>query len=137
VSEVSIGEAARLLDVSPDTVRRLVDDGSLKARLTGGGRRHVDTRSIATHLQKRSPIEDMPPIHGQSARNRFRGIVTRVLKDKVMAQVDVQAGPHRLVSLLSREAADELGLSPGTVVVVAVKATNVVIETPDAPEGYV
>jgi molybdopterin-binding protein len=69
-------------------------------------------------------------IVGQSARNRFSGVVTRVVKDKVAAQVEIQAGPHRLVSLMTREAADELGLVPGARAVAAVKATNVVIEVP-------
>jgi len=71
-------------------------------------------------------------VASQSARNRFTGIVTRVVKDTVMAQVEVQAGPHRIVSLISREAADELGLAPGVLVVAAVKATNVIVERPSS-----
>lgn len=132
---VPIGEAAVLLNTSTDTVRRLVDDGQLEGRRTKGGHRHIDTRSVARLLRERAPGEALPAVHRQSARNRFRGVVTRVLKDKVTAQVDVQAGPHRLVSLMTREAADELRLEPGTIVVAAVKATNVVIETIDALPG--
>lgn len=128
-----IGETARLVGVSPDTVRRLVDEGSLRAIRTSGGHRHVEARSIAEYLARQAPPTELPRVRGQSARNRFQGIVTRVVRDTVMAQVDVQAGPHRLVSLLSREAADELALEPGSIVVAAVKATNVVIETTERP----
>ena len=131
MSHIPIGEAARLIGTSPDTVRRLADEGSLEATRTKGGRRLVDTKSIASYLRERSPDKPREAIYGQSARNRFAGIVTRVIRDKVMAQVDVQAGPHRIVSLMTREAADELGLEPGATVLAAVKATNVVIETFD------
>jgi molybdopterin-binding protein len=129
--DLSIGEAARLIGASVDTVRRLADGGTLKSTRTAGGRRVLDTRSVADYLREQSPLAPAEPVYGQSARNQFRGIVTRVVRDKVMAQVDVQAGPHRVVSLMTREAADELGLEPGSVVVAAVKATNVVIETPE------
>src|SRR5438874_10666669 len=123
---VSIGEAARLIGASADTVRRLADGGVIKSTRTGSGRRMLDTRSVAAYLRKHWPAPPTEPVYGQSARNRFPGIVTRVLRDKVMAQVDVQAGPHRIVSLMTREAADELCLEPGVVVIAAVKATNVV-----------
>jgi len=127
---LSIGEAARLIGASADTVRRLADGGVIKSTRTGGGRRMLDTRSVAAYLRDQWPAAPAEPVYGQSARNRFPGIVTRVLRDKVMAQVDVQAGPHRIVSLMTREAADELALEPGVIVLAAVKATNVVIETP-------
>jgi len=127
---ISIGEAARLIGASPDTVRRLADGGVIASKRTSGGRRVLDTRSVANYLREQWPRTEPEPVYGQSARNRFPGIVTRVVRDKVMAQVDVQAGPHRIVSLMTREAADELGLEPGKVVLAAVKATNVVIETP-------
>ena len=125
-----IGEVAALLGVSPDTVRRWADDGQLKIVRTSGGQRQVDGAELA-RFARNSP-ESIPEaaIVGQSARNRFPGIVTRVLKDKVTAQVEMQAGPHRIVSLMTREAADELGLAPGVLAVAAIKATNVVIELP-------
>ena len=127
---ISIGEAARLIGASADTVRRLADGGVISSKRTTSGRRVLDTRSVAAYLREHSPQLEPEPVYGQSARNRFPGIVTRVVRDKVMAQVDVQAGPHRIVSLMTREAADELGLEPGRVVLAVVKATNVVIETP-------
>jgi molybdopterin-binding protein len=125
-----IGEAAALLGVSPDTVRRWADSGQLKTLRTSGGQRQIDGVELA-RFARNSP-EPIPEsaIVGQSARNRFPGIVTRVIKDKVTAQVEIQAGPHRVVSLMTREAADELGLAPGVLAVAAVKATNVVVELP-------
>lgn len=123
-----IGEAALLLGVSVDTVRRLADAGRLKIVRTSTGRRLVDAEDLARHMAASPPPEPAAPIVGQSARNRFPGIVTRVIKDRVMAQVEIQAGPFRVVSLMSREAADELGLTPGVRAIAAVKATNVVVE---------
>ena len=118
-----------MLGVSVDTVRRMVDDGRLVAARSSGGQRLVDGTSLA-RLAKPSPPRKPAVIVGQSARNRFAGIVTRVVKDKVAAQVEIQAGPHRLVSLLTREAVDELDLKPGMPAVAVVKATNVGIELP-------
>jgi molybdopterin-binding protein len=125
-----IGQVAELLGVSVDTVRRWADTGRLGARRTEGGQRLVDGAALAefvTGLQHAPEREQVMP---QSARNRFTGIVTRVLKDEIVAQVEVQAGPHRVVSLMTREAADELALTPGMLAVAAVKATNVVVELP-------
>ena len=122
-------EVAGLLGVSVDTVRRLADDGTLPTRRVNG-QRLVDGAGLASYLAEQGGIYQPGPIVGQSARNRFRGIVTRVLKDKVTAQVEIQAGPHRIVSLMTREAADELGLEPGVIAVAAVKSTNVVVEVP-------
>jgi len=130
VSEVRIGQAAELLGVSADTVRRWADDGRLPTRRSRGGHRVVDGAALAEFARENSATPEPGAIVGQSARNRFRGIVTRVVKDKVAAQVEMQAGPHRVVSLMTREAADELGLEPGALAVAAVKATNVVIEVP-------
>jgi molybdopterin-binding protein len=130
VSEVRIGQAAELLGVSVDTVRRWADDGRLPTRRTGGGHRVVDGAALAEFAAQHAVVPEPGAIVGQSARNRFTGIVTRVVKDKVAAQVELQAGPHRVVSLMTREAADELGLAVGVVAVAAVKATNVVIEVP-------
>lgn len=122
------GQAAELLGVSVDTVRRMADSGQLKTRRTAGGQRVIDGVVLAQFLEAQGAAYEPGPIVGQSARNRFPGIVTRVVKDKVAAQVEIQAGPHRVVSLLTREAVDELGLAPGVLAVAVVKATNVVVE---------
>jgi molybdopterin-binding protein len=124
-----IGQAAELLRVSPDTVRRLVDSGQIKTTRTVGGQRQIDGAALARYMAA-LPRHDTPPPVSESARNRFAGIVTRVIKDGVAAQVEVQAGSHRIVSLITRESADELGLKPGVVAVATVKATNVGIELP-------
>jgi len=128
MSEFRIGQAAALLGVSPDTIRRWADAGRLEITRTEGGHRMVDGRGLARLASEGSAVVEPESIVAQSARNRFTGIVTRVIKDEVMAQVDMQAGPFRVVSLMSREAADELCLEPGVMAVAAVKATNVVIE---------
>jgi molybdopterin-binding protein len=125
-----IGQAAELLGVSVDTVRRWVDGGRLDASRTQGGRRLIDGEALAAFAVQLTHERDPDVVVGRSARNRFPGIVTRVVKDKVTAQVEIQAGPHRIVSLMTREAADELGLTPGVLAVAAVKSTNVVIEIP-------
>ena len=130
MSELRIGQAAELLGVSADTVRRWADDGRLPSRRTPGGQRVVDGAALAGLAAEQATAPEPGAIVSQSARNRFTGIVTRVVKDKVAAQVEIQAGPHRFVSLMTREAADELGLEPGALAVAAVKATNVVIEVP-------
>jgi molybdopterin-binding protein len=126
-----MGQAAELLGVSADTVRRWADDGRLPTRRTGGGHRVVDGVALAAFAREQAVAPEPGAIVGQSARNRFTGIVTRVVKDKVAAQVEIQAGRHRVVSLMTREAADELGLEPGVLAVAAVKATNVVVEVPE------
>jgi molybdopterin-binding protein len=131
MSEIRIGQAAALLGVSADTVRRLADDGTLATRRTAGGHRVVDGATLAAYARDRAPEPEEVAIAGQSARNRFPGIVTRVERDGVMALVELQAGPHRVVSLISREAADELGLAPGVLAVAAVKSTSVMIEVPE------
>ncbi len=128
-NHVRIGQAAELLRVSPDTVRRLVDSGQIKTARTAGGQRQVDGAALARYMAA-LPRPDPPSVVSESARNRFRGIVTRVIKDGVAAQVEMQAGPFRIVSLITRESADELGLKPGVMAVASVKATNVVIELP-------
>lgn len=126
-------QAADLLGVSDDTFRRWVDAGRLASSTDGQGRRVVDgadLASFAVELAQTAPHPDDPGIGAQSARNRFTGLVTRVVRDTVMAQVEIQAGPHRVVSLVSREAVDELGLEPGVLAVASIKATNVVVELP-------
>ncbi|MBM4421105.1 MAG: helix-turn-helix domain-containing protein [Chloroflexi bacterium] len=123
----SIGDAAEALGVSTDTVRRLVDEGKLRASRSAGGHRRIAAASLAELMAARGRARSAPRTL-LSARNRFPGIVTKVIKDKVAAHVEVQAGPHRLVSLMTREAADELGLKPGVRAVANVKATNVIVE---------
>jgi molybdopterin-binding protein len=124
-----LGQAAKMLGVSSDTVRRMVDDGRLRAVRSSGGQRMVDGASLARVAK---PVRPKAPkvVVAQSARNRFPGIVTRVVKDRVAAQVEIQAGPHRLVSLLTREAVDELQLKPGMPAIATVKSTNVGVELP-------
>jgi len=124
-----LGQAAKMLGVSADTIRRMVDDGRLIAIRSSGGQRLIDGESLA-RLAKPKRLAKARVSVAQSARNRFPGIVTRVIKDRVAAQVEIQAGPHRLVSLLTREAVDELDLKPGMPAIAVVKATNVGVELP-------
>ena len=131
MSEYRIGFAAELLGVSPDTVRRLADNDELVTTRCPPGVRVVDGASLAKFLADHAHAADAGVVVGRSARNRFTGIVTRVVKDRVASQVEMQAGPHRIVSLMTTEAVDELGLEPGVLAVAVVKATNVVIEITD------
>ncbi len=130
-----LGEAAELLGVSADTVRRWIDAGRLPANRDAHGHRVIDGAELARVVREQSDESD-DRSEVSSARNRLRGIVTAVVKDTVMAQVDIQAGPFRLVSLMSREAVDELDLRVGNVVVAVIKSTTVVVEraTPRARE---
>jgi molybdopterin-binding protein len=133
VPSYKLREAAQFLGVSDDTVRRWVDAGRLATTRDPSGRHIVDGAELARlaeELAAAAPRPDAQPVVLESARNRFTGLVTRVTRDTVMAQVEIQAGPHRLVSLMSREAADELQLEPGVTAVAAVKSTNVVVEIP-------
>jgi molybdopterin-binding protein len=131
--EFKIGEAAAVLGVSPDTVRRLANARTLRTTRTRGGQRLVDGVSLAKYLVKRDLRPAGSAASRQSIRNRLTGIVTRVVKDKVAAQVEIQVGAHRLVSLLTREAVDTLGLTPGMMAIATVKATNVAVELPPVP----
>lgn len=125
-----ISEAAALLGVSDDTVRRWVDDGTLTAGVDGAGRKVVDGAALAALAQQlATPTPDASGVR-RSARNRFVGLVTALQVDGVMAQVEMQCGPHRVVSLVSREAVEDLGLEVGSRAVAVVKATNVIVETP-------
>jgi molybdopterin-binding protein len=130
-----IKEAAILLGVSTDTVRRWADGGRLDIATDASGRMVVDGTALAHLAQELATADhsgDQAAV-GHSARNRFTGLITRVVRDTVMAQVEIQAGPHRFVSLLSREAADELGLEPGMIATATVKATNVTVDIPQHP----
>ncbi|QZY28508.1 TOBE domain-containing protein [Nocardioides coralli] len=126
-----IAEAAALLGVSDDTVRRWVDAGRLPAS-TGRGRAVVEGADLAALAEELAdhPDREASRASAVSARNRLDGIVVRVVRDTVMAQVDLICGPYRLVSLMSTEAADELGLERGVRATASVKATNVVVERP-------
>lgn len=121
-----LGQAARLLGVSVDTVRRHADAGRLKTTRTAGQHRLVDGRDLARFAE--STELDADRGGGSSARNRLLGIVTRIKKDKVAAQVEMRCGPFRVVSLLTRESVDDLGLEPGVMAHAVIKATNVVVE---------
>ncbi|MBA2253561.1 MAG: TOBE domain-containing protein [Chloroflexi bacterium] len=125
-----VGEAAEALGVGADTIRRWVSSGRLRAWRSAGRQRLVERAAVARLAgERRRGVADRP-IVAQSARNRFPGVVTRVERDGVAAVVEVQAGPHRLVSMLTREAADELALEPGRRVVCVVKSTDVLVEIP-------
>jgi molybdopterin-binding protein len=124
-----IGQAAELLGVSVDTIRRWAEDGTLRTTRTAGGQRLVSAAELRRLLDARRKAPQRP-ISAQSARNRFPGVVTRVEVDKVAAIVEVQAGPHRLVSLVTAESVRELKLAPGVQVIAVVKATNVMIDLP-------
>lgn len=121
-----ISEAARLLGVSADTVRRWIDSGRLAAIRDDQGHRTVEGARLAAFA--REQVETADGGERSSARNRLQGIVTEVIKDAVMAQVEIAAGPFRVVSLMSRQAADELGLEPGVMAIAVIKSTNVVVE---------
>jgi molybdopterin-binding protein len=123
-------EVADLLGVSTDTVRRWCDEGRLQATRSAGGHRSISGKELARYLSSQDPAFEPTSVFGQSARNRFTGIVTDVKRDKLTAIVEIHAGRHRLVSLMTREAADELALEPGDLAVAAVKSTNVVVEVP-------
>jgi molybdopterin-binding protein len=123
-----IGEAAELLGVGVDTVRRWTAGGALAFSRTSGGQRTVWRSDVAKLLAERRRAATDRPIVAQSARNRFPGVVVRVVRDRAAAVIEVQAGPHRLMSLLTREAADELELAPGKQVVCVVKSTDVMVE---------
>ena len=131
-----IKEAADLLGVSDDTVRRWAEAGKLATSTDEAHRQVVDGAALAAFAQDLAGAADRPapgPVSAQSARNRLVGLVTRVIRDTVMAQVELQSGPHRIVSLMSREAADELGLEPGVLAIASIKSTNVVVEVPPHP----
>ncbi|HET9090568.1 MAG TPA: helix-turn-helix transcriptional regulator [Acidimicrobiales bacterium] len=130
MTKYRVGRAAELLGVSVDTLRRWASAGRIATTVAPDGRRYYDGADLARLAVEIGGESAAEAPRAQSARNRFVGIVTRVVKDQVVAQVDIQAGPHRFVSLITREAADELRLEPGVVVDAVVKATNVGVEIP-------
>jgi molybdopterin-binding protein len=125
-----IAQVAELLGVSADTVRRWGEDGRLPVSRGDGGLLSVDGQDLARYLSEQSAAYEPDTVMAQSARNRFTGIITRVERDTLVAVVEIHAPPHRLVSLMTREAADELDLQPGDLATAAVKSTNVVVELP-------
>jgi molybdopterin-binding protein len=131
---IRIGRAAEMLGVTVDTVRRWSETGRLTVIRTTGGQRLIPIGEITRLIGERRQASTDRPIVAQSARNRFAGIVTRVEKDRVAAVVEVLAGPHRLVSLMTAEAVDELGLKVGDEAICVVKSTNVIVEIPSTRE---
>lgn len=131
MTQIRISDAAAFLGVSADTVRRLVGSGKLERGNEESGPLSVDGKSLAAYARNElASIQDGSPV-GRSARNRFVGIVTEVLSDPVMSQVEIQCGPYRVVSLISTESVRELELEVGSVAAAVVKATNVIVETMD------
>lgn len=131
VDTFRVAEAAELLGVSDDTVRRWIDAGRLEASQERGGLRVPgDALAVLAEAQADEPDRDRTRASSVSARNRLVGIVVRVRRDAVMAQVEMVCGPYRVVSLMSADAALELGLEPGTRAIASVKSTNVVVERP-------
>jgi len=125
-----MGEAAELAGVSVDTIRRWAEDGTLRTTRSSGGQRLVSAAAVTRLIGARRKASPERAIVAQSARNLFPGVVTRVEVDRVAAIVEVQAGPHRLVSLVTAESVHELKLKPGVKVIAVVKATNVMIDLP-------
>ncbi|WP_104109284.1 molybdopterin-binding protein [Arthrobacter sp. N199823] len=128
---IRVSEAARFLGVSDDTVRRWLDNGTLGGQKDQQGKLVIDGIELAALAKSQSMLPEDPTGVGSSARNRFVGLVTNVIMDKVMAQVELQCGPFRVVSLMSSEAVRELRLEAGSVATAVVKSTNVIIEVPN------
>ena len=124
-----------MLGVSVETLRRWEAEGRMRMERSDGNQRMVDVAEVTRLLDERRRRTADRPIVAQSARNRFAGIVTRIEKDRVAAVVEVMAGPHRVVSLMTAEAVDDLGLEVGQEAVCVVKATNVMVEIPSAKES--
>ena len=129
--DIRIREAAELLGVSDDTVRRWIDDGALPAHVDASSRKVIDGADLAAFARKNAAGAPKDPLSiGSSARNRFAGLVTHVTSDTVMSQVEIQCGPFTVVSLMSSQSVRELCLEPGSIAVAVVKATTVIVETP-------
>lgn len=130
MSTYRIADAARLLGVSDDTARRWAESGKFASTTDEAGRLAVEGAELARFATTLNDTVEPGQLVQASARNRLVGIVTRVVRDTVMAQVEMQCGGQRVVSLISREAADELGLEPGVLAIASIKSTNVVVELP-------
>jgi molybdopterin-binding protein len=130
-----VGQAADILGVTVETLRRWEAEGRLTMTRSAGGQRLVALADITRLLAERRRAGSERPTVGGSARNRFPGIVTRIESDRVAAVVEIQAGPHRIVSLMTSEAVEEMGLRIGDEAVGVVKATNVIVEIPSPREG--
>ena len=135
VTRIRVGQAAEMLGVSIETLRRWETEGRLRMERSDGGQRLIEIDEVARLLDERRKAATDRPIVAQSARNRFPGIITRVERDGVAAVVEVIAGPHRLVSLMTAEAVDELDLKVGDEAVCVVKSTNVIVEIPSSRES--
>ena len=135
VARIRVGQAAEMLGVSIETLRRWETDGRLRMERSEGGQRLIEIDEVARLLEERRKASTDRPIVAQSARNRFPGIVSRVERDGVAAVVEVIAGPHRMVSLMTAEAVDELDLKVGDEAVCVVKSTNVIVEIPSSRES--
>ena len=131
---IRIGRAAEMLGVTVDTIRRWADEGKIRSDRSPGGQRLIPIEDVTRLIGERRRASTDRPIVAQSARNRFAGVITRIEKDKVAAVVEILAGPHRIVSLMTAEAVDELGLRIGDEAIAVVKSTNVVVEIPSARE---
>ena len=133
MSHVRISLAASVLGVSDDTVRRWVDSGRIEATLDAAGKHVIDGASLARFAQEQAATSTLERLDGgaghRSARNHLTGLVTRIVSDTVMSQVELQCGPYRVVSLISTEAVQELGLEVGSIATAVIKATNVTIES--------
>jgi molybdopterin-binding protein len=135
-TDLRLGQAAEMLGVTPDTLRRWESGGQLRTRRSEGGQRLVPISEVTRLLaERRATMRRGRPTVGGSARNRFPGIVTRIERDGVAGVVEILAGPHRIVSLMTAEAIEELALEVGDEAVGVVKATNVIVEVPAARES--
>ena len=123
-----IGEAAEILGVRVETLRRWERAGKLETRRSPGGQRLIAAAEVARLL---TDMRGQEPIVAGSARNRFRGVITEIKRDKLSATVELQAGPFRVLAFITREAADQLGLKPGMEAVATVKATSVMVNLPE------
>ena len=132
---IRVGQAAEMLGVTVETLRRWEADGRVRMERSEGGQRVVEIGEVSRLLAERRRAGADRPIVAQSARNRFPGIVTRIERDRVAAVVEVMAGPHRLVSLMTAEAIDDMGIEVGSEAVCVVKATNVIVEVPASRES--
>ncbi|MGH2466536.1 MAG: TOBE domain-containing protein [Candidatus Limnocylindrales bacterium] len=133
-ARLRVGHAAEMLGVSVDTLRRWETEGRVRMVRSAGGQRLIEVEEVARLADERRRAAADRPIVAQSARNRFPGVITRIQRDGVAAVVEVLAGPHRLVSLMTAEAVDELHMQVGDEAVCVVKSTNVIVEIPSPKE---